>query len=719
MFAKKNPARYLFLLVSVFWVLDKHQKRFLAGIEQSAVPREVSFSNKVKQMSLCMKIWSESRIAVLLLAGLVLTACGGGGGDTPGNAANNSPQSPAVSAANPVPAVSPTAPVTPVPNGNARIALAAEPTGSQCADPVGGIKITAFSDANNNGSLDGAEVSSTQYFCYQPPGAAGTASTTGMTALASLTGEPAGSACANGGKRFSVGLDANANGVLEATEARAPAYLCNSTGPDVSMSIIDEARGGNCANAGKQISTASGTDTTTSYLCYAAPGLTTTWQRITGAAAQLVSGLGHIISGSAATVVATLPVESAVKAGDTLTLRGESNNSWRIGQGAGQIIGTRKLGGTEPGLDASWIQQPEPAHNWWFVASTSSGNKLAAVANNFLTAPGAPRLGSVYTSADAGATWTERTAAGNRAWASIASSADGTKLAAVASDLSSIWTSADSGNNWQEKTASGQRFWVSITMSIDGSRMAAVALGDGTAADDGKIYTWAQSAGNAFGAGPWTARTPSRNWRSIASSADGSKLVAAVYNDALDAQPPIYLSSDFGVTWAPSPAWPVGQPDTHSFYRVASSQDGTKLAAAERFGKIYTSSDSGLSWTARTPDGGFNSIAMSSDGNTVVAVQPVSSDPLGGQIHISTDGGATWALRQKAKSWRSAALSADGNRIVAAVNNGGIYTSTSNRTTPGTAGGITGGQTNELQLRYLGDGLFDATSASGPAFIVK
>jgi hypothetical protein len=681
-------------------------------------------------MNLCMKTSFAPRTTVFLLAGLVLTACGGGGGDNSGNAANTSTQSAGsaspsnpvqpIGPATPVTPAPPVTPVTPAPNANARLTLAAEPTGSQCTDPVGGVQITAFIDANNNGTLDGAEVSSAQTVCYQPPGAAGTPSTTGMTVLASLTSQPAGSACATGGKRFTVGLDANANGVLEAFEARAPAYLCNSAGPDVSISIIDEARGGNCANAGKQISTASGTDTTTSYLCYAAPGLATTWKRISGAATQLVSDWGHIISSfSPGTVVATLPVEPAVKAGDTLTLRGESANDWRITQSAGQTIGTRKLGGTEPGLDASWVPQSEPVHNWWFVASSSSGNKLAAVANNFLIAPGAPKLGAVYTSADAGTTWTERLAPGNRAWASVASSADGTKLAAVASDLSFIWTSADSGNTWQEQQASGARFWVSVTMSFDGSHMAAVALGDGTAADDGKIYTWAQSANNAFGAGPWTARTPSRNWRSIASSADGSKLVAAVYNDALDAQPPIYLSTDFGVTWAPSPAWPAGQPDTHSFYRVASSKDGSKLAAAERFGKIYTSSDSGLTWTARSPDGGFNSIAMSSDGNTVVAVQPLSSDPLGGQIYISTDGGATWALRQKAKSWRGAALSADGNRIVAVVNNGGVYTSSSNRTTPGTAGGITGGQTNELALRYLGDGLFDAISASGPAFIVK
>jgi hypothetical protein len=63
---------------------------------------------------------------------------------------------------------------------------------------------------------------------------------------------------------------------------------------------------------------------------------------------------------------------------------------------------------------------------------------------------------------------------------------------------------------------------------------------------------------------------------------------------------------------------------------------------------------------------------------------------------------------------RSVAVSANGNRIVAEVNNGSMYTSTSNRTTTGTAGFVIGGRTNELQLRYLGDGLFDTISANVP-----
>ena len=55
--------------------------------------------------------------------------------------------------------------------------------------------------------------------------------------------------------------------------------------------------------------------------------------------------------------------------------------------------------------------------------------------------------GSIYTSTDSGATWTERTSAGSRDWQSITSSSDGTKLAA-AEYGGSIYTPTDSGATW-------------------------------------------------------------------------------------------------------------------------------------------------------------------------------------------------------------------------------------------------------------------------------
>ena len=145
-------------------------------------------------------------------------------------------------------------------------------------------------------------------------------------------------------------------------------------------------------------------------------------------------------------VVIALPTTIAV--GRTVVVKGDTDIHWKLAQSAGQTIGTRALpGGVEPGLTFS--PQQSTTQNWWFVASSASGQKLAAVANNFtgLQAPGSSANGSVWTSADAGATWTERTAPGNAPWSSIASSTDGTKLVAVGLGTQ-IWTSDDSGVTW-------------------------------------------------------------------------------------------------------------------------------------------------------------------------------------------------------------------------------------------------------------------------------
>ncbi|TFJ82445.1 hypothetical protein NSK_006271 [Nannochloropsis salina CCMP1776] len=108
-------------------------------------------------------------------------------------------------------------------------------------------------------------------------------------------------------------------------------------------------------------------------------------------------------------------------------------------------------------------------------------------------------------------TWTEQTAAGSRDWASIASSLDGTNLAAVVNG-GSIYTSTDAGVSWTEQADTDSRSWSSIASSSDGMNLAAVVNG-------GSIYT-STDAGVS-----WTEQTNagSRGWRSIASSSNGTK----------------------------------------------------------------------------------------------------------------------------------------------------------------------------------------------------
>lgn len=76
----------------------------------------------------------------------------------------------------------------------------------------------------------------------------------------------------------------------------------------------------------------------------------------------------------------------------------------------------------------------------------------------------------------------------------------------------------------------------------------------------------------------WTPSTaPKLQWQAIASSADGSQLVAVVANGGS-----IYTSADSGDTWVLSSAPRV------NWSSVVSSADGCKLVAAIDSGGIYT-----------------------------------------------------------------------------------------------------------------------------------
>ena len=89
------------------------------------------------------------------------------------------------------------------------------------------------------------------------------------------------------------------------------------------------------------------------------------------------------------------------------------------------------------------------------------------------------------------------------------------------------------------------------------------------------------------------------------------------------------------LTWTEDTASPGS---TKGWYSITSSSDGTKLAAVVYNGNIWTSTDSGATWTENTSVGstkGWVSITSSSDGAKLAAV--VSN----GNIWTSTDSGAT------------------------------------------------------------------------------
>ena len=141
----------------------------------------------------------------------------------------------------------------------------------------------------------------------------------------------------------------------------------------------------------------------------------------------------------------------------------------------------------------------------------------------------------------------------------------------VTGEGSGGWTALEYNPSLWTLTGAPGIQWQSVASSSDGTHLVAVANGIG-----GGIYTSTNSGTT------WTLTgAPSTNWASVASSSDGIHLVAVVEPSG------IYTSTNSGANWtqtgAPSENW----------IRVASSSDGTHLVAAVYFGGIYTSANSG------------------------------------------------------------------------------------------------------------------------------
>lgn len=191
-----------------------------------------------------------------------------------------------------------------------------------------------------------------------------------------------------------------------------------------------------------------------------------------------------------------------------------------------------------------------------------------------------------------------------------------------------VWTRRDSARDWNAVASSG-----------DGSKLVATVRG-------GQIYTSADSGVS------WNAHESNRNWQAVASSADGLKVAAVVGGDSNLGQ--VYLSADAGLTWTPSAT-------ARNWQAIASSADGTKLVAVADM--IYTSIDSGSTWTARETARNWRTVTSSADGMRLVA--GVDS----GTLYLSSDGGQTWVPGETTDSWISIASSSDGTVILASSTN--------------------------------------------------
>lgn len=260
-------------------------------------------------------------------------------------------------------------------------------------------------------------------------------------------------------------------------------------------------------------------------------------------------------------------------------------------------------------------------------------------------------------------------------WASvdIASSADGSRLAIVTEggaepEYGGILVSTDYGDNWT-LTSAPLVGWNSIATSASGTKLVAAGRqGVYTSADSG--VTWVQRLNPAGGA-----------VKAVASSADGVKLVAVADQAAFG----IYTSADSGVTWQPVTA-PPGRANGNGihFHGAASSANGNRLIAIadrddpanpvyEVRSEIYRSTDGGSTWSfTQLPAAGNEilepkSVASSADGLRLALTADYSNPGVAwhGRVYTSNNGGDNWTAQPAAPLEVNAdiASSADGSRL--------------------------------------------------------
>src|SRR5208283_4771611 len=203
--------------------------------------------------------------------------------------------------------------------------------------------------------------------------------------------------------------------------------------------------------------------------------------------------------------------------------------------------GAAGVGGSA-GSACTWVDRTKgtsaSGQLWASVASDSSGANLVA-ASTF----------DLWTSTDSGLQWSNRTSgtpasgkaavAGGGNWISVASDSSGANLVAVQSEGGDIWTSTNAGLTWTNRTngtpATGGD-WEAVASDATGTNLVAVtgetaAAAIWTSTDSGRSWTNRTEGNVASGIG----------WSGVASDATGANLIALAGD--------IWTSHDAGLSW--------------------------------------------------------------------------------------------------------------------------------------------------------------------------
>lgn len=313
-----------------------------------------------------------------------------------------------------------------------------------------------------------------------------------------------------------------------------------------------------------------------------------------------------------------------------------------------------------------WVERINTDHDWRGLASSNTGQYLAAINTRGL-----------FLSSNYGADWVDGSGdlpGGSSAhvWTSIASDKTGSIIVAT-ENAGYIWVSNNRGANW---TAEGPRKdWKSASViAAGGYEAAAIDATDHT--------VWATPYFD-FGLTHWSEQDlGSNDWDRVAVGLFGETALAT-HGDLL-ASGYVAITTN-GTTWnivrngLPNDYW-----DVITGYDNGFSSKGFVLAAGYS-NTVEISTTSGQAWMASSPIGSgysaWKAIATSIDGGEMILLPDGNSAP-----QISTDKGLTWSTVSGLPTvdWAAAAVSGDGTFMAAAgytdvytTNKGPVYSGVS------------------------------------------
>lgn len=226
--------------------------------------------------------------------------------------------------------------------------------------------------------------------------------------------------------------------------------------------------------------------------------------------------------------------------------------------------------------------------------------------------------GSLYYGNISNEPWTAtESASGSQSWRKPAS-ATSTGYVIAPNATGYARTSSNYGGTWTSRTGGPPGMGDSGGAAISGNGAAmAVAAGISMSTDRG---VWISAD---YGA-TWTKRATQIDWSGVAMSSDGTKLAACVSSGY------IWTSTNSGTSWTER----TGS-GSRLWQAIASSSDGTKLAAVVGAGDLYISTDSGVTWAIAKTGARFD-VSMSADGQVIMTFNGSY------RVEVSLDGGSTW-----------------------------------------------------------------------------